>query len=66
MYKRDQILNAMEKCLDDHEKAIFKARHGFDSAPMTLEQLCSYFHISQDDLFSIENKVLRSLRQEGG
>jgi len=52
----------METCLDDHEKVIFKARHGVEIDPVTLEQLCYNFNISRDVLISIEGKVLRYLR----
>lgn len=63
MYTKNEILNAMETGLDVHEKVIFKARHGVESDPITLEQLCSKFNISRDVLSSIENKVLHHLRQ---
>ncbi|MCO1604305.1 hypothetical protein [Desulfosporosinus nitroreducens] len=63
MYSKDEILKAMETCLDDHEKVIFKARHGVELDPATLEQLYSNFNISRDVLISIEGKVLRYLRQ---
>lgn len=63
MYSKNEILNAMETCLDDHEKVIFKARHGVELDPVTLEQLCSNFNISRDVLISIEGKVLRYLKQ---
>lgn len=62
MFKKNEILNAIETCLDDHEKVIFKARHGVESDPITLEELCSKFNITNDVLISIENKVLRYLK----
>lgn len=65
MYSKAKILNAMELCLSNQEKGIFKARHGIEIDPMTLEQLCSEFNISPDALISIEGKVLRYLKQEG-
>ncbi|SHH96783.1 hypothetical protein [Desulfosporosinus lacus] len=64
MYDNNKIINAMEKCLNNSERTIFKARHGIESVPMTLEQLCSHFNISRDVLKSIESKVLRYLEQE--
>ncbi|MDQ7096687.1 sigma factor-like helix-turn-helix DNA-binding protein [Desulfosporosinus sp. PR] len=64
MFDNNKILNAMEKCLNDSEKSIFQARHGIESVPMTLQQLCSEFNISRDVLRSIESKVIRYLKQE--
>lgn len=63
LYTKNEILNAIENCLDDYEKVIFKSRHDVDSDPMTLEQLCSKFNISRDVLISIENKILHHLRE---
>jgi len=36
LYNKNEILNAMETCLDDHEKVIFKSRHGVESDSITI------------------------------
>ncbi|MEN3013607.1 MAG: sigma-70 family RNA polymerase sigma factor [Endomicrobiia bacterium] len=61
-YKREILEKAMDKFLDEREKAILKLRYGFNGKEYTLEEVGKMFNITRERVRQIEAKAIRKLR----
>jgi len=62
MYKKNQVNEAIKKCLSNQEATIMKARLGIDQEPLTLKQLQKIYSVSIEELKRIESKIIIYLR----
>lgn len=63
MYTREQIVDAIESCLDESERKIIKARFGLeDGLTMTLDDIVLRFGAGREQVREIEKKVLTHLK----
>ena len=64
MYIRDQVVNAIENCLDEGERKIIRTRLGIeDGMPKTLIEIEVRFGIYREQVREIEKKVLTYLKE---
>ncbi|WP_416337015.1 sigma factor-like helix-turn-helix DNA-binding protein [Desulfitobacterium sp.] len=59
MYTREQVVNAIENCLNKNEREIIMIRFGIeDGITTSLNEIESRFGISREQVREIEKKVL--------
>ena len=59
MYTREQIIKAIENCLNEHEQQIIKTRFGIDDGvTVPLNEIESLFKVSREEVRKIEKRVL--------
>lgn len=64
MYSREQIVNASEKCLDESERKIIRARFGLeDGITTTLNEIKLRFGVEREQVREIEKKMLMYLKE---
>jgi len=64
LYIRDQVVNAIENCLDEGERKIIRTRLGIeDGMPKTLIEIEVRFGIYREQVREIEKKVLTYLKE---
>lgn len=64
MYTREQIVNAIENCLDESERKIIKTRFGIeDGITRTLNEIELKFGVEREKVREIETKVLTYLKE---
>ena len=63
MYTREQIVDALENCLDENERKMIKARFGVeDGLTTTLDDIVLRFGAGREQVREIEKKVLTYLK----
>lgn len=63
MYTREQILNAIENCLDKNEQQVIISRVGIeDGITMSLSEIELRFGVSREQIREIEKKVLNYIK----
>lgn len=64
MYTRDQIVNAIENCLDESERKVIKTRFGVeDGITTSLSEIELKFGVEREKVREIEKKVLMYLKE---
>ena len=59
MYTREQIIKAIENCLNECEQQIIKTRFGIDDGiTVPLDEIESIFKTSREEVHKIERRVL--------
>lgn len=63
MYTRDQILKAVENCLDESERKVIFSRFGIeDGITRSLSEIQSCLGVSREQVREIEKKMLNYIR----
>ena len=63
MYTREQIIEAIENCLNEREQQIIKTRFGIeDGVTASLSEIESRFGVSRKQVREIEKQVLSYIR----
>jgi DNA-directed RNA polymerase, sigma subunit (sigma70/sigma32) len=63
LYTREQILNAIENCLDGSERQVIITRFGIeDGITMSLREIELRFGVSREQIREIEKKVLNYIK----
>ena len=64
MYTREQIVDAIEYCLDESEQKIIETRFGIENGiTETLTEIELRFGVSREQVRGIEKKVLTYLKE---
>lgn len=64
MYTRDQILKAVENCLDESERKVIISRFGIeDGITRSLSEIQTCFGVSREQVREIEKKVLNYIKE---
>ena len=64
MYTREQIVDAIENCLDESERKIIRTRFGIqDGITTTLNEIELKFGVEREQVREIEKKVLTYLKK---
>lgn len=59
MYTREQVIEAIENCLNEREQQIIKTRFGVDDGvTVPLDEIESMFKVSREEVRKIEKRVL--------
>lgn len=59
----DEIINAINQCLNEKERKIIKSRFGIcTEVSLTIEEVCGKFNITNKELREIERKILSYLK----
>lgn len=59
---RNELNEVMKKCNTLEQREILKYRYGWNSTPMTLNDIADIFNITRNKVRNIENTALRKLR----
>jgi RNA polymerase primary sigma factor len=59
------VLRHIPNDLDDRERAVLRARYGFDGAPQTLQAIGDEIHLTAERVRQIEQHALETLRTAG-
>ncbi len=59
---RNELNEVMQKCNTLEQREILKYRYGWDTNPMTLNDIADIFNITRNKVRNIENTALRKLR----
>lgn len=63
MYTREQIIEAIEHCLNEGEQQIIKTRFGIDDGvTASLSEIEIRFRVSREQVCEIEKRVLSYIR----
>ncbi|MBC2724710.1 sigma factor-like helix-turn-helix DNA-binding protein [Desulfosporosinus sp.] len=64
MYIREQVVDAIENCLDEGERKIIRTRFGIDDGiPKTLIEIEVRFGVDREQVREIEKKVRTYLKE---
>ncbi|WP_042338885.1 sigma factor-like helix-turn-helix DNA-binding protein [Desulfosporosinus youngiae] len=64
MYTREQVLDAIENCLNGSERQVIITRFGIeDGVTKSLSDIESIFGVSREQVCEIEKKVLRYIKE---
>lgn len=60
---KELLLRIINKCLQPREVKIIMLRFGFESEPMTLDEIGKIFHVTRERIRQVEAKALIKIRR---